>query len=156
MIGVGDVGSSQDSKPTSSFSILLSQHCNQNYFLSVTQICFLSFCRESMWRHQVFWPRSCLCHPLQQLEVVLSASKNSRGDWGHPAQFCHPRMGPLFQTGDPVGDDETWSGFLHNCSRELSQGFWCHDNKTLNKRTSRHRHFFTLSEVFFFKKVFGL
>ena len=86
-----------------------------------------------MWRHQVFWPRSCLCHPLQQLEVVLSTSKNSRGDWGHPAQFCHSCMGPLFQTGDSVGDDETRSGFLQNCSRELSQSFWCHDSKTLKR-----------------------
>ena len=106
-------------------------------FWSVIQICFLSFCRQSMWRHQVFWPRSCLCHPLQQLEVVLSTSKNSRGDWGHPAQFCHSCMGPLFQTGDSVGDDETRSGFLQNCSRELSPSFWCHDSKTLKRIRSR-------------------
>ena len=92
-----------------------------------------------MWRHQVFWPRSCLCHPLQQLEVVLSTSKNSGGDWGHPAQFCHSCMGPLFQTGDSVGDDETRSGFLQNCSRELSQSLWCHDSKTLKRIRSRQQ-----------------
>ena len=83
---------------------------------------FLFRKRKMRWS-PFFWAFFSVCNTLRQLGMVFLSWKEVCSDGWHPFKFCHPPLGPLFQTTYPVGWNQTGSSFLPHCQTKLSKSF---------------------------------